>query len=211
MQRIVFIERTLRQIYGNQPSQDSAITVNLVNSWLQDAIGLAVKANYKDSISLDGIAYINDGFYTTFKGLTLKKDETFLYKIILPDVPMGLGRNEGNGTLLLKDSAGNLSYPIIWLDQNQKGYSRSMRQIPNKLLGYQEGGNAYILTTLVLDSYTANYTMVSGGDSTNLNSELNVPADYFPIMVQYIEQQLLVEQSRPRDIANEGVDLGNKS
>ena len=46
MTRNAFIERILRQIYNGQPSDDSNITYNLVNQWLNDAIGLAVKKNY---------------------------------------------------------------------------------------------------------------------------------------------------------------------
>jgi len=66
MTRYALIERILRQIYNGQPSDDSSITYNLVNQWLNDAIGLAVKKNYTDSIQMDGIAYINNSFYTTY-------------------------------------------------------------------------------------------------------------------------------------------------
>ena len=57
MTRNAFIERILRQIYNGQPSDDSSITYNLVNQWLNDAIGSVVKKNYTDSIQLDGVAY----------------------------------------------------------------------------------------------------------------------------------------------------------
>lgn len=48
--------------------------------------------------------------------------------------------------------------------------------------------------------------MISAGDSTDLNSELNVPSDYFPVMVEYIKQQLMFERSVPVDGANDGRD-----
>jgi hypothetical protein len=48
--------------------------------------------------------------------------------------------------------------------------------------------------------------MVSGGDSTDLNSELNVSPDYFPVMVQYIREQLMFERSIPQDTDNDGQD-----
>jgi len=38
MTRYAFIERILRQIYNGQPSDDSSITYNQVNQWLNDAI-----------------------------------------------------------------------------------------------------------------------------------------------------------------------------
>ena len=60
MTRKTFIERILRQIYNGQPSDDSNITFNLVNQWLNDAIGVAAKKNYTDSIQMDGVAYVNN-------------------------------------------------------------------------------------------------------------------------------------------------------
>ena len=51
MTRNIFIERILRQIYNGQPSDDSSITYNLVNQWLNDAIGLAAKKNYTDDLN----------------------------------------------------------------------------------------------------------------------------------------------------------------
>lgn len=47
MQRQTFIERILRLIYNEQPSDDSSITFNLVNEWLNDGIGVAAKKLYR--------------------------------------------------------------------------------------------------------------------------------------------------------------------
>jgi hypothetical protein len=51
--------------------------------------------------------------------------------------------------------------------------------------------------------------MVSGGDSSDLNSTLIIPDDYVPIMVEYIKAQLAFERSRPIDTSNDGVDNNN--
>lgn len=207
MTRRVFIERTLRQIYGSFPSDDSQITFNLVNSWLEDATGIAAKANYKDSLSIDGINYTNNSFYTTFKGISVTKDENFLWKVEIPSIPLGIGTSEGLSTLEFKDTATNqISYPVIWLSQNQRSFQRGMRPIPNKLLAYSEGKYVYVLSTLMLSEYTASVTMISAGDSTNLDSELNVPSDYFKIMVDYIKEQLLLQRNIPVDVQNDGLD-----
>ena len=48
--------------------------------------------------------------------------------------------------------------------------------------------------------------MVSAGDSTDLNSTLNVPQDYFPAMVEYIKQQLVFERMQPVDVQSDGLD-----
>jgi hypothetical protein len=206
--RRIFIERTLRQIYGGQPSDDATITINLVNLWLEQGIALAAKANYKDSLTIDGVGYINNSFYTTFKLLAIEDDGNFLWKISLPQIPFGIGNVDGISTVEIQDNASpQTSYPILMLSENQRSFSRGMRPIPNKLLGYPEGEFVYIQSTLILNGYTARVTMVSGGDSTDLDSTLNVPSDYFPVIVEYIKQQLMFERMAPVDLQNDGQDF----
>lgn len=207
MRRIEFIERALRQIYGDFPSDDSSITNNLVNSWLNDAIGVAAKANYKENIQIDGIGYINNSFYTSFKDISISSDGNFIWKGTLPQIPFGIGRNEGISTLQLKDSSGNITRPFIPLTEAQKTYYQSFPPIPNKILYYYEGEFIFMLSTLLLNQYTFNVTMVSGGDGTDLNSTLNVPSDYWEIMTEYIKKQLLFERNQSVDTQNDGVDL----
>ena len=206
MTRNEFIERVSRQVYGGFASDDATITYNLINNWLSDAIGIAAKQCYKEAIQIDGIGYVNNSFYTTFKGLTVSKDENFLWKVTLPQVPVGIGNMEGTEDMVFKDSSGNISYPVIWLTEHQKAYIRSMRVIPNKIMAYTEGSYAYAKTTIQLSDYTANVTMISGGDSTDLNSILNVPPDYFPVMVEYLQKQLMMERMQPVDSQNDGLD-----
>lgn len=206
MTREQFIERHLRQIYGGFPTDDSQITKNLVNSWLNDAIAVAAKQNCKDNIALDGIAYVNNSFYTTFKGIAVVQDENFLFKITLPQIPIGIGYGEGVSTLQFKDASNSVSLPCIPLSQNQTTFYQSLRPIPNKILFYTEGSFIYAVSTLPLYDYTATVKMVSGGDSTSLTSTLNVPPDYFPVMVEYLKQQLAFERAQPQDQSNDGTD-----
>jgi len=207
MLRRTFIERVRRQIYNGQPPSEATITVGLVNNYLNDAVAVAAKTNYTDSLKLDGIAYVNNSFYTTFKSLAVASDEINLWKVTLPQIPVGIGYNEGLETLVFKDSDGSqLSFPVVWLSQNQRSYQRGMRDIPNKLLAYPEGEFVYVISDIPLNQYTAQVTMVSGGDSTDLDSTLNVPPDYFPVMMQYLQQQLLLEKNQPKDVTNDGLD-----
>ena len=202
-----YIEQVRRMIYGSQPSNDAEITVGLVNQWIDQAVGVAAKANYTDSLKLDGIAYVNNSFYTTYKSLSVSADDQYLWKITLPQIPIGIGYNQGAETLVFKDSASNqLSMPVVWLSQNQLSFQKGMRTIPNKLLAYIEGTYVYVMSTLMLSSYTAQVTMISGGDSTNLDSILNVPADYFPIMTEYLKTQLMFQRQVPVDSTNDGSD-----
>jgi hypothetical protein len=205
MTRYAFIERILRQIYNGQPSDDSNITYNLVNQWLNDGIGLAAKKNYTDNMQMDGVAYINNSFYTSFNGLTVSSVTPTTYKINLPMIPYALGKDEGIATLQFV-SSGKESQTAIPLSINQIGYQEQLRPIQNKLLYWIEGKNVFIKTSILLSTYKANLRMVSGGDSTDLTSTLTVPDDYIPHIIEYIKGQLAFEKSRPIDTSNDGVD-----
>lgn len=210
MTRNIFIERILRQIYNGQPSDDSSITYNLVNQWLNDAIGLAAKKNYTDGIQMDGIAYVNNSFYTTFKDLavSLGNIDNVTYSIDLPQIPVALGKNEGIATLqFVKDKLA--SQTAIPLSINQVAYIDNLRPIQNKILYWTEGKNIYAKSLIPLTAYTANVRMISGGDSSDLDSTLIVPDDYVPMIVEYIKGQLAFERSRPIDVSNDGVDNNN--
>lgn len=205
--RKFYIERILRQIYGTQPTDDASITYPLVNSYLNDGVALAAKQCYKDNIQLEGIGYVNNSFSTTFKGIAVSKDENFVWKVTLPQIPIGIGRNEGVSTLKFKDADGNVSLPCIPISESQATYFQSMRPIPNKILYKPEGKYLYALTTILLFRYTASVTLISGGDSTDLNSDFTVPDDYFPVITEYIKNQLAFERSAKQDLNNDGQDI----
>jgi hypothetical protein len=207
MTRRAFIQRVRRQIYNGEPADDATITIGLVNNYLNDAIAVAAKANYKDNITIDGIGYINNSFYTRFSSIAITSDGNFTWRITLPEIPIGIGQNHGISTLQLLDDQNNITRPLIPLSENQRTYFQGMQPIPNKVLCYYEGTYAYILTTLILTSYTARVTMVSGGLSSDLGSTLNVPPDFFPIMMEYLQKQLLLEKTQPLDNTNDGEDF----
>jgi hypothetical protein len=207
MTRNAFIERILRQIYNGQPSDDSNITYNLVNQWLNDAIGMAVKKNYTDNIQIDGIAYVNNSFYTTFTNIDINAEsvDTVTYSIDLPIIQYSLGKNEGVAMLQFVGDK-KTSQTAIPLSMNQVAYQEQLRPIQNKILYWIEGKNIYVKSSIPLTSYKATLRMISGGDSTDLTSTLIVPDDYMPMIVEYIKGQLAFEKSRPIDQSNDGVD-----
>ena len=204
--RNAFIELVRRQIYGGQPSDDAEITVGLVNRWLDFALAAAAKQNYKDNYALEGIGFVNNSFYSKFTGIVISGGRNFTWSATLPNIPLGIGSNEGISTLQLVDSDGKISEPFIPLSENQKTYFQGMRPIPNKVLYYYEGKTLNIISTLILSGYTANVTMVSGGSSSDLSSTINLPDDYFPLVVEYIKQQLQFERLQPVDVTQDGVD-----
>lgn len=202
-----YIERILRQVYGGFPTDDSEITDNLVNQWLNDALGAAAKLNYTESIRMDGIAYINNSFYSTFKNIQFSKDSLFVYSATLPQVPIGLGRNEGINDLRFRMPDGSYSYSALPLSQNQKGYFDTLPPIPNKILYWYEGNQLYAKSTLPLNTMSTSLTMISGGDSSDLNSIINVPDEYFDFITQYIQKNLILERNQPDDVQNDGADF----
>lgn len=212
MTREIYIERCLRQIYGGYIPDDSSVTFNLVNLYLNDGVAVAAKQCYKESMQLEAVGYVNNSFYTTFKGLSVTQDENFLWKITLPQIPVGIGKNEGVASLKFKAiGETQVSVDCVPLSMNERGFYQSQRRIPNRVLYYDEGIYLYAISTLLLNQYTAMVTMVSGGDSTDLTSIINVPDDYFPLIVEYIKAQLGFERLQPVDDANDGSDAVKKT
>lgn len=210
MTRKIFIERILRQIYNGQPTDDSSITFNQVNQWLNDAIGLVVKKNYTESIQMDGVAYINNSFYTTFTNLDITPEtvDNVTYSVALPVIPYSLGKNEGIATLQFVGEK-KTSQTAIPLSMNQVAYIEQLRPIQNKILYWNEGNKVFVKSTIPLSNYKATLRLISGGDSSDLSSTLVVPDDYVPMIVEYIKGQLAFERSRPIDQSNDGVDNVN--
>lgn len=206
MTRYQLIEQILRQVYGTQPSDDASITPNLVNQMINQGIGIAVKQNYRDAVQLDGIGYINNSFYTTFKGISIIQDEQFVWKVVLPQVPFAIGKNEGVSTLRFKDTNGELSRPAVWLSQDQVTYFQSLQAPTNKILAAQQGSDIFVYSTLLLSQYQAQVTIISGGNNSDLNSKLNVPDDYIPAIVDYVTKALMLSRTQIQDNANDGND-----
>lgn len=207
MTRYQYIELILRMIYNGQPSDDSSITFNQVNVWLNQGIGLAVKKNYTDSVQLDGISYVNNAFYSTITNLPIVSEtvDNFTYSIKLPKIPIAIGKNEGIATVQFVGNK-KTSQTGIPLSMNQVGYIESLRPIQDKIIYWYEGESVYLKSNIIMTSYKATVRMISGGDSTNLNSTLIIPDDYLPMIVEYIKSQLAFERSRPVDHQNDGTD-----
>ncbi len=212
MIRRAYIEQIRRLIYNGQPSDDATIGVNLVNTWLNQAIGVAAKQSYKDSAAISNVLYVNNSFYTSFNNLSVTSNGQFVWKIELPQIPFGIGQDEGISTLQFQDNQSKqLSQSVIWLTQNQNTFFNQLRPIPNKILAVSNGKFVYVYSTIMLSQYKANVTMISGGDSTDLDSILNVPDDYLPIMTDYIMKNLFIELNQATDVADDGLDVPNKT
>jgi hypothetical protein len=206
MTRRFYIERLLRQVSGGMPSDDSQLTFNLANGYLNEAIAVAAKQCYKESMSIDGVAYVNNAFYVTFKNLPIVAEAAFTWKFTLPAMPIGLGMNDGISNVRLKDNKGVLSQPLIAVNANQTQYKNSLKWPQNKMGYWNEGKDIFIESLLPLAAYKGQVRMVSGGLSTDLDSEINVPDDYMPIINEYMKKQLSEERAQKQDLNNDGQD-----
>lgn len=207
MTRKFFIEQVLRQVYGGWITDDNTITTNLVNSYINEAIAASVKRNAAENLQIDGVAYVNNSFYTTYNINSITEDENFIFKFSIPQIPIGVGSNEGIASVQFKDADKNLSYEAVILNMNQVSYLSSMRNIPNKVLVWFEGNVVYIKSLINLTPFKAKVRMISGTkDSNDINSELQVPDDSLPFIREYVVNQLIKERQQPTDTANDGIN-----
>lgn len=202
--RYELAERIQRVIYNGLPTDDATITIPVINLWINDGLAATAKKNYAESLQIEGIAYINNSFYTTYKGIAITQDEENLWKFNLPQIPLGLGRNEGISTVQFKRE-GKVSFTAIPLSQNQVGYADTLKVIPNKTFYWNEGQTIYVKSPLLMNLYTATVRMVSGGNSSDLDSVLNIPDDYVADVINYVVKFLMTERSQPIDQTNDGV------
>lgn len=202
--RYELAERIQRVIYNGLPTDDATITIPVINLWINDGLAAAAKKNYAESLQIEGVAYINNSFYTTYKGLVITPDEQGVWKFSLPQIPLGLGRNEGISTVQFK-ADGKVSFTAIPLSQNQVGYADTLRAVPNKIFYWNEGQTVYVKSAIQMNNYTATVRMVSGGNSSDLDSVLNIPDDYVADVIGYVVKLLMTERSQPIDTTNDGL------
>lgn len=208
MTRKAFCERIQREIYGSQPNDDAEITKQLINNYVNVGIAMAVKQNYTDNLKMDGIAYVNNSFYTTFRDLPIAKDTSDynLWYITLPEIPVALGENEGISQLIFRKGT-DYSLEAIPLNAHQVGYRRTFRKIPNKICYWNERDTILCESYLSLSEYTANVKVASGGaNSTDLTEQIYLPTEWLSFVQDYVIKNLMLEKQQKQDVSNDGVD-----
>lgn len=205
MTRQFFVERELREVYNGYIPDSATITYNLANSYLSDAIAAATKEHYKESLKFENISFINNSFYTTYRGLTLSKGDEFGYwTATLPEIPLALGKNEAIENVRLYDKS-MISQPLVMLGINQINQYEKLPK-PLGIATWNEGSKQIFNSPqLLLVGYTMAVRMVSGGN-TDLSSEINVPNEWFPFLVEYVNTQLMRERAQAKVTTNEGTD-----
>jgi hypothetical protein len=209
MTRYVLAEQIQRLIYGGFPENDAEITLPLINLYINEGIAVAVKQSYIDSLKMDGVAYLNSSFYTTFKSIAIAKDngDNNLFVATIPEIPIALGQNEAIADIVLTDGA-MYSKSVIPLTIEQVALRKNIRRIPDKIYYWYERNNCFFDSLISLLPFTANIRIASGGaDSTDLNAQVYLPTEWIGFVKDYAVKNLLLERAQPKDLANDGIEV----
>jgi len=205
MTRKVLIEQIRRMYYGGVPNDDANLTENEVNQYISQAIAYIAKVNYTDNIKLDGIESISDAFYTTFKNLTVTKDnDTGYYYTTLPQPPVGLSRGYGISTVTFPVSTGLAKAPTP-VSPREVDYIEQIKLPPSKIFYWVEGKTLWFKSYVNLVTKTPIVRMIST-ENSDLTAELNVPGEYISDIINWIMQQLRMRKGIPEDTTNDGLD-----
>jgi hypothetical protein len=205
MTRRVLIEQIRRMLYGGPVTDDATVTEKEVNLYINEALAYMAKANYTDSIKLDGVETVSDVFYLTFKNLAITRDtDTGYYSLDLPQVPLGLARGYGISTVTFPTSTGLAKSPIP-ISVRELDYMDNLKQPPSKIFYWPEGKKLWFKSYTNLIGKLAIVRMVST-ESANLDDELNVPQEYITDIINLVMNQLRARKGAPQDSTNDGLD-----
>lgn len=206
MTRKVLIEQIRRMYHGGIPSDDSNLTENEVNNYINESIAYVAKINYTDSIKLDGVETVSDAFYSTFKNLALTLDtDTGYWYAVLPHPPLGLSRGYGISTVTFPVITGMAKAPVA-ISPREIDLMDNMKKPPSKIFYWAEGDKLYFKSPYYnLNGKTPIVRMVSH-ENSDLSSELNVPGEYIADMITWIMGQLNIRKQMPEDTTNDGLD-----
>jgi hypothetical protein len=205
MTRNELIAQIRRMYYGGVPAEEASLREKEVNQYINQAIAYVAKENYVDHIKLDGLENVDDAFYTTFKNLSISKDnDTGYYYTTLPHPPLGLSRGYGIADVTFPVSTGLSKNPIP-ISPRELEYVDMVKIPPSKIFFWCEGDKLYFKSYINLIGKAPIVRMISN-ENSDLNAELNVPAEYIPSMINWIMTQLNIRKQMSGDLIREGVD-----
>ncbi len=198
------IELIIRQLSGGIPSQDTELTPNLVNLYLNSAIGFAVKSNYKEEVQINGIESVSDAFYATFPGITISYDDSLAqYNATLPQQAVGVGAGWDISSFIVLTPSGKkiFAHPI---KPTEEAFLYRNSKPCNEVFYWLNGSKAFLHSTQDITKSKAIVRMIVS-QSTNLDAEITVPDSYMPVIIDYMAKTLGIMMNMPIDISNDGV------
>lgn len=204
------IDRVRRLIYGGYPTDDAQITVNLVNSWLNDAIAAACVSSFWASYKVDQVGSVADGFYMTFSPFSLSKDSnTGYYNFTLPALPLSLPKSHSISNVFVI-SGSKVKTECSRIDQRELGLMFEVPLDSDEVYYWVEQQTLYLWSKRDISAYTAYVRMPYGSASTNtLTSIVNVPDDLVPQVIEYLVKAAGEQRRMPSVNQNEGIEKAN--
>lgn len=203
--RRMVLETIQRLMLGGMASDDTELTINLINQHLNAAIGYAAKTNYKEEIQLNGIENVSDAFYTSFTNINISKDQnTGWYNATLPQQPAGIGAGwDISGFMLTTGSGAKLfAHPI---SPREVEFLYNAKKPCNEIFYWVNRDTVSLHSGQDITKYKANVRMIST-QSSDLDSVVTIPDGYMPVVVKYMSEVLGIEVQRPIDSSSDGVE-----
>lgn len=200
-------ELVIRNLAGGDPSDDFPVKPEEVNLWMEHAIAAAAKVNYTEGVNLDGIEFVADAFYTSFRNLELLYDElTDSYYTELPSMPYGLPRGYDISSLQIQGNK-QLSKTGVRVNPQQLSYYKELPMPPNMFYFWTEKKRLWCYSFTPLQDSFVYVRMASAADTSgDLDSELALPSDFLPYVTDYLEKKLRPMIALPADITNDGIN-----
>jgi hypothetical protein len=206
MTRRFLCELIQRRFAGGDPSDDFPIQLEEINGWLNFGLAAAAMKNYGDTAALD-VEHVADAFYYTFTALPLSMDSaTGYYYTTLPQLAYALPKGYDITGVNIAEG-GQLSKGFVRIFQNQLDRYRDMRMPPNKSAYWVEGSTLYVNSPFLLDGKSLRVRMASGGDSSDLDSQVGVPDDLVDFVVAQVYNKFLPFMNVKPDLSNDGVNV----
>ena len=196
-----------RSMAGGTPSDDSEPKIDEIALWIGPGIAYAAKISYSDSVNTDGIEFVADSFYATYKNLSLTKDEdTGWYQATLPAKPYGLSPGYDITEVYVQGSK-KLSQSLVRVNRKQVPFFSRLPVPPNRLFYWVEEDKINVKSFAVLDGESLRVTMASPAGTSGMDSQLNCPEEMIPGVVDFVKKQFLPLINLPKDNSNDGLNV----
>lgn len=197
-------EMIQRALNAGMASDDTEVTINLINQYLNSAVAFAAKAMFKESIQIDGIEDVADAFYASFPNITISIDNTTgLFQATLPQQPAGVSRGWDIAHFMLITGSGKKIFAkpispkeLIYLYDGESGC--------DEVYYYVDGSMARLHSCSDISKYKANVRMLAT-QSSDLTSPMSIPDAALAIIIDYIAKTLGIQLNMVYDNSEDGV------
>lgn len=192
-------EEIFRMYYKFAPQQDSDLDERDVLFHVFNGACKYAVTDAQINAKADEGYYANDQFFLKYT-LNVQTDAGGKYYVPLPSAPVSMAGNREIDHVYFPGA----SCSAIFISAKQRSYLGNLPKIPG-IQWYLDNGNMYFNKNgLAKNLQTVSFNIICAGN--NPLAELNLPANYIPILVGEIVKMLLVEKGLQSDLSNDKVD-----